>query len=133
MTYEEALKANVEKVNIGRVTMPSMVFTGFLKSFAILSCLFAETICKQDYPTAIIGKENCGGGEGKAFPSTQDILAVLTCNDFLRGSTFSHSITEFLDWLLEQRVPENLDDDEKGMWYDYQNILNEWNKYISKG
>jgi len=132
MKYEEALKNNIEKFDNDGIMMRSLVLPYFLQSISLLLCMLSENLCRLDFPTASVSGEECGGGKGEKVPSVSQILKVLSHSDFLRSTNLTQSLIQFLDWLLEQELPEDIDDFEEGMWYDSKNIIDKWNEFVTR-
>ena len=130
MTYEEALKDSFEKVDICGKKMRTLELPYFLTGFSTLLCLMAQESCSTDCPV-MIGPDGkyVGGGKANEYPSAMDIMRVLSGNDFVRSATLTQSLIEFLNWFLEQEITE---DDEDYMWYDCNNIIDEWNEFVKE-
>lgn len=99
-------------------------FPNFTMNMAAVLVRLAAMQLREDYPE--FQGLFAGGGKKKTVINEQDIIDVLSGDDFPRASTVFMQAEKFLEWFSEQEAPKFEDNK---IWYDYGFIVEKWNEY----
>lgn len=141
MTYRDKIKESLDLVkeeeikdDEGNVIQESMnilpiCFPELLTSMAIILIASAKTFCETtancNYSINGIEQHNI-----KGEVTIENILSVLSHNDFLRSALLSAQLNGFLKYLLEQEASElTIKDGEYSAWFDFQTVGQLWNDF----
>lgn len=103
-------------------------FGWFLRNMALILLADSKARLCQDVPVIDIGGYKSGGKAEE--PTISAIIRVLTHHDMIRGTGQSMQLQGFLDWILDQDEPDELDDDsDLVFWYSQEFLGEKWNEY----
>lgn len=116
MTYRKSLKDNLDPIeDLGGMT--SIVFSNFLISMAMLINLDAATMIAESEDEIL-------------DVSLGMIQGILNHDDLLNSISVHFQIKGFLDWLLDQELPEDgMSKEHDDMWYGIAPLVDKWNEY----
>lgn len=119
MTYREAIKSSLDKMDFGKNNIPM--------SFPYLLITFTKILC---YASAMM-QDN----ENPNDVTVEEVVGILSCseNHFLEHISLFSTFLEFITNFLDEEIPDGNETDRKGlMWYDAEIIVPLWNEFIQK-
>lgn len=128
-TVIEALKDDRED------SASDFMLSQFTLSLSVILASQALWLLSLDMPTIINnGIESSGKGQPVKNVKGRDVVRVLCGYDVIRNMSLFQQTIRFLNWLLNQKVPEGLTDSDgcSICWYDLEFVNRMWNEFVEK-
>ena len=128
-TVIEALKDNRED------SASDFKLSRFTLSLSVILASQALWLLSLDMPTIISnGIESGGTGQPIKDVEGREVVRVLCGYDVIRNMSLFQQTIRFLNWLLNQEVPEGLTDSDgcSICWYDLEFVNRMWNEFVDE-
>lgn len=128
-TVIEALKDNRED------SASDFKLSRFTLSLSVILASQALWLLSLDMPTIISnGIESGGTGQPIKDVEGREVVRVLCGYDVIRNMSLFQQTISFLNWLLNQEVPEGLTDSDgcSRCWYDLEFVNRMWNEFVDE-
>ena len=113
-TYRDCIKSSVTKIDEPDFKMPlGLPLPYFIRSMAYILVKDAEQRLHID----------------DEDDQLRGILGLLADKSLLDSAGQRLQLWRFLEWLCDQEVTD-VDDPEKGLWYDLNKVIDKWNEHI---
>ena len=128
MTYREIFVNNIS--NNDELGISLMSISDFIKVYAGILCCAAHQLAKEDIADCEFDGVKMPG-KGVKNPGIRDILNILSDDFSIRGANIRMQNYEFIDWLMNQEIPEYDDEDEDPAWFSFDHVAEKWNEYVA--
>lgn len=140
MTYKQALRKSLntiktEKIEFDSITGEhvvqepyetlSIAFPYFIKSMSMILFNVAQEMLREERPNCYINGIQVSKGKALKKPTIQDCLRIIGGDDFFLGSTLYLQLSQFLQWLLNQKAVT----ESELLWYDLEPLVEKWNEF----
>lgn len=126
-TYAEALKDSLNKVDIDSIGMYPLTVSHFMKSMCFAYLHVASCVYMSGHPAYEIAGEKFPGESGH-MPTVHEVMRSIVGDDPLMYVPIGVEFNSFIQWLLDQPIP---DDEDMVVWDEPHRIIDKINEWVS--